>query len=95
MPAPPPALLARDMDDAGDPALADMRCLGCGAKAGYGTLHDALTEAGQLIRQKYPDSDPFDAITSDSSEITLNGAQKLFSLSMRFQRLLMILLFWG
>ena len=75
MPAPPPALLARDMDDAGDPALADMRCLGCGAKAGYGTLHDALTEAGQLIRQKYPDSDPFDAITSDSSEITLNGAK--------------------
>ena len=75
MPAPPPALLAKDMDDDSDPALADMRCLGCGAKAGYGTLHDALTEAGQLVSQQYPDSNPFDAITSDSSEISLNGAK--------------------
>ena len=75
MPVPPPALLARDIDNDGDPALADMRCLGCGAKAGYGTLHDALSEAGRLIRQKHPESRPFNAITSDSSEITLDGAK--------------------
>ena len=59
--------------DGDDPALADMRCLGCGAKAGYGTLHDAIKDAAQITLDHYPDSTPFSDITSDSSEINLNG----------------------
>lgn len=69
MPKAPSAELAHDLTEE-DPALADMRCLGCGAKTGHGTLEDALKQAAEITQRTYPDSTPFDDIASDSNIIS-------------------------
>lgn len=46
-----PLGLNRQMPDATDPVLHAMRCVGCGAKAGPGTLSDALAKAVLLARE--------------------------------------------
>lgn len=71
MTPPPKPALAAQIIDADDPALADMRCMGCGAKAGYGTLHDALENAAAITKQRFPDAAPLQAITSDSSSMVI------------------------
>ncbi|MGC6484942.1 MAG: selenide, water dikinase SelD [Candidatus Puniceispirillales bacterium] len=75
MPPPPKPALARQIPDDDDPALLDMRCLGCGAKAGYGTLSSALAEAASATRSLHPDAAPLEAITSDSSSISIGKAR--------------------
>ena len=52
----PLGLLAGQLDQA-DPVLQAMRCVGCGAKAGPGTLHAALSQATMLARQLGADAD--------------------------------------
>ena len=54
MPENSPSALARlyRNENADDPALAAMRCLGCGAKTGWSTLDAALSDARSYLQQQ-------------------------------------------
>lgn len=56
-----------------DPALAVMRCLGCGAKAGHGTLHEALGEAASLVAAIHPGQDPLALVGDDAARLPIGA----------------------
>ena len=84
MPEPKPqglhALPHAENHDMNDPALASMRCLGCGAKAGFGTLQDAFMETEKLIKKHFPNATPFTQIEADSATIEINQSEIIQSL---------------
>ncbi len=75
MEPPLPSPLAAQINAEDDPALAKMRCLGCGGKAGHGTLHDALEEATRLTKAYFPNAAPLNPLTSDSSTTEVGGGK--------------------
>ncbi|XDZ66898.1 selenide, water dikinase SelD [Alphaproteobacteria bacterium LSUCC0684] len=74
MPAPPPPQLARQITGEGeDPALADMRCLGCAAKAGWASLDQALAAARNHLNEIAPGMTEKSPITEDSAMTEIGG----------------------
>ena len=63
---------------AGVEVLPEMQCLGCGAKAGFGTLHDAINAAAVLVKTRFPNA-PAPDIQEDSADVIINGARLIQS----------------
>ena len=81
MPEPKPqGLHALAHEENHDPALASMRCLGCGAKAGFGTLQDAFIETEKLVKKQFPNATPFTQIEADSAAIEIKQVEIIQSL---------------
>jgi len=72
-PPPPPALAHSFKGEVDDPAFADMRCLGCAAKAGWTSLDQALAAAHRYLGQIAPEMAQQSPITEDSSMTSIGG----------------------
>lgn len=59
--------------DDDDPALAPMRCLGCGSKSGFQTLAEAIDAARVMVAGDYPDLAASTPITEDSSTMAIGN----------------------
>ena len=74
MPAPRPSPLAQLMTQQGhdgEPALAAMRCLGCGAKTGFSDLDQGIADAQAFLRTKGINLDQEIKTNADSAGIDL------------------------
>ena len=68
---PPPAPLAQMVQDADDPAVMAMRCLGCGAKTGWSDLSKAISKAEAFISETIETSFTEIDVTADAAVMTL------------------------
>jgi len=74
MPPPPQSALASHItEDHDDPALADMRCLGCAAKAGWSSLDKGLHAAAGHLRKTMPQMEAASPIIEDSAITEISG----------------------
>ena len=74
MAVPPQPELASHIEKTDDPVFLTMQCMGCGGKAGWSTLSDAIDKASHKARQMRPDlTFPHSEghINQDAGQITL------------------------
>jgi len=71
-PIPPPPLAHDLKDEINDPALAEMRCLGCAAKAGWNSLDQGLASAIDHLSQSKPQMITSTPIGEDSAVTELD-----------------------
>ena len=83
MPMPRPPVIAQDMKASDDPAFLAMQCMGCGGKAGWSTLSQAIEKAYHLAKQMRPDL-PFsslrDSINTDASQVPIPRTKTSYDL---------------
>ena len=83
MPLPRQPAIAQEMKPSDDPVFLAMQCMGCGGKAGWSTLSQAIEKAYYLAEQMRPDL-PFsslrDSINTDASKIPIPNTKTSYDL---------------
>jgi selenide,water dikinase len=83
MPAPPQPELAKYVNHTDDPVFLTMQCMGCGGKAGWSTLSQAINQAYHMAQQMRPDlrfSTPDGDINQDAGQIAIPQGNKGYDL---------------
>lgn len=69
-----PSEISRHIDKTDDPVFLNMQCMGCGGKAGWSTLSNALNQAyytAEKMRPDLPFSELRNSINNDASQIEI------------------------
>ena len=83
MPAPPQPELARYVNKTDDPVFLTMQCMGCGGKAGWSTLSQAINQAYLMAHHMRPDlrfTAPDGDINQDAGQIPLPQGDMAYEL---------------